>query len=110
MRIRFAIIAGLAAAIFVAGCTGQPLSTREEGTLGGAGIGAGAGALGGAAVDAAREKKAERIAAADVALRAPSLEDVVKMTQSAVPANQIIDQIRTSGVVYRLTPDQLVWF
>jgi hypothetical protein len=72
-------------------------------------IGAGAGALAGAGVDAAREKKAERAAAADAALRAPSLEDVVKLTQSAVPPTQIIDQIRTSGVVYRLTSDQLVW-
>jgi hypothetical protein len=72
-------------------------------------IGAGAGGLVGAGVDASREKKAERAAAAEVAIRAPSLEDVVKMTQAAVPANQIIDQIRTSGVVYQLTSDQLVW-
>jgi hypothetical protein len=72
-------------------------------------IGAGAGALTGAAVDAHRENKAERAAAADVAIRAPSLEDVVKMTQGAVPPGQIIEQIRTSGVVYRLTPDQIVW-
>ena len=50
MRIRFAILAGLAAAILAAGCTGQPLSAREEGTLGGAGLGAGTGAIIGAAV------------------------------------------------------------
>jgi hypothetical protein len=31
------------------------------------------------------------------------------MTQAAVPPNQIVEQIRTSGVVYRLTPDQVVW-
>jgi hypothetical protein len=72
-------------------------------------IGAGAGGLAGAAVDANREKKAERAAAADAALRGPSLEDVVKLTQAAVPPGQIIDQIRSSGIVYRLTPDQLVW-
>ena len=72
-------------------------------------IGAGAGALGGAAVDVAREKKAERAAAAAVAVRAPSLTDVVNMTQQAVPPAQIINQIRTSGVVYQLTPDQVVW-
>jgi hypothetical protein len=76
--------------------------------VGGA-IGAGAGMLGGAAVDATREKRAERAAAVDVAIRAPGLEDVVKMTQAAVPPGQIIEQIRTSGVVYRLTPDQIVW-
>ncbi len=42
-------------------------------------------------------------------MRAPSLEDIVSLTQNAVPPSQIIEQIRTSGVVYRLTPDQLVW-
>jgi hypothetical protein len=72
-------------------------------------IGAGAGGLAGAAVDAHREKKAEQAAAAEVAARAPGLEDIVKMTQAAVPVPQIIDQIRTSGVVYRLTSDQIVW-
>jgi uncharacterized membrane protein len=40
-------------ALFVfAGCSGQPLSTREKGTLGGAGIGAIGGAIIGAAVGA----------------------------------------------------------
>src|ERR1700731_1075895 len=34
------------------GCSGQPLSTREKGTLGGAGIGAVGGAIVGAAVGA----------------------------------------------------------
>ncbi len=38
------------AAIAMAGCSGDPLSTREEGTLGGAGIGGIGGALVGAAV------------------------------------------------------------
>jgi uncharacterized protein YcfJ len=47
-----AIIASLALAgsLVIAGCSGQPLSTREEGTLGGAGIGAVGGTLVGAAV------------------------------------------------------------
>src|SRR5579862_778490 len=40
----------LAGSLVVAGCSGQPLSTREEGTLGGAGIGAVGGTLVGAAV------------------------------------------------------------
>ena len=42
-------IAGVAL-IAVAGCYGQPLSTREKGTLAGGAIGAGGGALVGAAV------------------------------------------------------------
>jgi len=44
-------IAG-AALIAIAGCYGQPLSTREKGTLAGGAIGAGGGALVGAAVGA----------------------------------------------------------
>ncbi len=40
----------LIAAFALAGCSGQPLSTREEGTLGGGVLGAGAGAIIGAAV------------------------------------------------------------
>src|SRR5258708_38924961 len=42
----------LAALFIVAGCSGDPLSTREKGTLGGAGIGAATGAIIGAAVGA----------------------------------------------------------
>src|SRR5215472_11390557 len=40
----------LAGTLVLAGCSGQPLSTREEGTLGGTALGAGGGALIGAAV------------------------------------------------------------
>jgi hypothetical protein len=72
-------------------------------------IGAAAGGLGGAVVDANKEKKAQQAAEAQVAARAPSLEDVVRMTQSNVADNQIIDQIRTSGGVYHLTSDQLIY-
>jgi phage tail tape-measure protein len=41
-----------AAVIAIAGCYGQPLSTREKGTLAGGAIGAGSGAIVGAAVGA----------------------------------------------------------
>jgi hypothetical protein len=88
---------------------GGLVSHCPGGALLGGAIGAGAGTLAGAGVDIARDKKAQRAAAADVALRAPSLEDVVKMTQNAVPPNQIIDQIRSSNVVYRLNSDQVIW-
>jgi hypothetical protein len=123
---RILVLAGLLASVAGSGCqTATGTGAATGGALGagigalagrcpgaalaGGLIGAGAGGLAGAAVDANREKKAERAAAADAALRAPSLEDIVKMTQAAVPPNQIIDQIRTSRVVYRLTSDQIVW-
>jgi osmotically inducible lipoprotein OsmB len=38
--------------VALAGCSGEPLSTREEGTLGGGAIGAGTGAIIGSAVGA----------------------------------------------------------
>jgi phage tail tape-measure protein len=48
---RFGIVgAALAAMLFIGGCSGQPLSTREKGTGIGALLGAGTGAIVGAAV------------------------------------------------------------
>lgn len=44
------LAAFLAAVLFLAGCSGQPLSTREKGTGIGALLGAGTGAIVGAAV------------------------------------------------------------
>ncbi|MGO9057107.1 MAG: glycine zipper domain-containing protein [Candidatus Binataceae bacterium] len=46
------VAASLAAAMFVAGCAGAPLTTREKGTLLGGAVGAGGGALVGSAVGA----------------------------------------------------------
>jgi osmotically inducible lipoprotein OsmB len=47
-----AIAIALVGALALAGCSGQPLSTREKGTLGGGLLGAGTGAIIGAAVGA----------------------------------------------------------
>jgi osmotically inducible lipoprotein OsmB len=44
------IAIAIAAAVTMSACSGQPLSTREKGTLGGGAIGAGGGALVGLAV------------------------------------------------------------
>lgn len=80
--------------------------------LAGAAIGAGAGTLTGAGVDVARERRAQKAvqaASAEAVARAPSLEDIVNMTQNAVPPQTIIEQIRTAGVIYRLTADQIIW-
>src|ERR1700687_1894387 len=44
------ILVAVAAAFIVAGCSGQPLSTREKGTLLGGGLGAATGSIIGAAV------------------------------------------------------------
>jgi len=44
------IAISIAGAITISACSGQPLSTREKGTLGGAAVGTGGGALVGLAV------------------------------------------------------------
>lgn len=80
--------------------------------LAGAAIGAGGGALAGAGVDIARDRKAQKAAqaaSAQAVARAPTLENIVSMTQNAVPPQQIVEQIRTSGVIYRLTADQIIY-
>ncbi|HEY7424309.1 MAG TPA: hypothetical protein VH682_08790 [Gemmataceae bacterium] len=77
--------------------------------LAGGALGAGAGLVGGGIADAVHEKKAQKAAVTQAAVRAPSLEEIVRMTQSAVPPQQIIDQIRTSGFPYQLTSDQVIW-
>ena len=53
LSIRNAFIAiAIAGAVTISACSGQPLTTREKGTLGGGAIGAGGGALVGLAVGA----------------------------------------------------------
>jgi hypothetical protein len=99
---------GVAGGVIGAGVGGL-LSHCPGGVLLGGLIGSGTGALAGAAVDANNAKKAANASAADAAARAPTLEDVDRMTQCAVPTGTIIELIRTSGVVYRLTPDQIIW-
>jgi osmotically inducible lipoprotein OsmB len=46
------ISTALAAALLLAGCSGQPLTTREKGTIAGGAIGLGTGAIVGSAVGA----------------------------------------------------------
>ena len=50
----------LSGSLVVAGCSGQPLTTREEGTIGGTAIGAGAGAIVGAAVESSARGRRDR--------------------------------------------------
>jgi hypothetical protein len=103
---------GAAAGGLIGAGVGGLLSHCPGGALLGGAIGAGAGTLAGAGVDIAHDKQAQRnaqAAANEAVARAPSLDDIVKMTQNAVPAQQIIEQIRTSRVIYRLTAEQIIW-
>jgi hypothetical protein len=117
-------------ALLACGCSS--LSNTENGALGGGAIGAGLGALvghatghtaagaliGGAAgavtggvVGNAVDKSEERQAAL-VAANAPrplGLTDIANMAQNRVADDVIITQIRTTGSVFQLSPEQIVW-
>lgn len=113
------------------------MSHTERGALTGGGIGAGVGALAGSLVGKAgagaalggvaggligglagnEEDKAERqqlehqLVAAQAAAALPplSLEDIARMAQSHTSDQVIINQIRTTGSVYRLNAAQIQW-
>jgi hypothetical protein len=113
----------------MSGC--QSMNNTEKGALTGGGIGAGVGAaigsvthhtgagalIGGAtgalvggAVgnDIDKEKaKQERIAAAEA--RQLKLTDIATMAQQHLSDGIIINQIRSTGSVYHLSTDEIVW-
>ena len=129
MRIARWLAGAVLPVILVSGC--QSMNSTEKGALAGGGIGAGAGALIGHATghtgagaviggltggllggaignDVDKEKaRQERIAAATP----PPLQltDIASMAQQHIGDNLIINQIRTTGSVYQLTSDQIVW-
>ena len=87
-----------------------PRHALTEALAGGA-IGAAAGGLTGAAADRSEQRAAQAAAAQQAALHNPplSLEDIVKLTASGASDEVIITQIRTSGSVYYLNADHIVW-
>jgi hypothetical protein len=127
MRIARVLTGVLLPALLACGC--QSMNNTEKGAVAGGGIGAGVGALIGHATghtgagaliggatgalvggavgnDIDKEKaKQERIAAATQL----QLTDVASMAQQHIGDNLIINQIRTSGSVYHLNADQIVW-
>ena len=92
---------GAATGALIGGATGH----AGTGALVGAGLGAATGGLIGAGLDENDRRNAERIAAASVPAQGPmSIHDVVAMSQSGVGDSVIINQIRSSASVFRLTP------
>lgn len=125
-------ITALMPVLVVAGCEG--MSHTDKGVLGGAGVGALAGglvghALGntgagaaigavtggiaggvtGAAVDKAEAKAEARAVAAVQQRTALQLPDVAQMTQQGISDAVIIEQIRVSGAIYRLSSNDILW-
>jgi surface antigen len=93
--------------------TGAAIGSLTGHTGAGAAIGAIAGAVGGglignAADERDRREQAARVAAANA--RPPlSLEEIANLAQQHVSDEIIITQIRTTGSVYNLTAEQIVW-
>ena len=103
---------GAAAGGLIGAGVGAIAGHSPAAALAGGALGAGAGLVGGAIADNVAAKKAQnaaQAASAAAVARAPSLQDIVNMTQNAVPPQTIIEQIRTCGVVYQLTADQIIW-
>jgi hypothetical protein len=80
----------------------------------GAGVGAGVGALAGNAEDKREQHVKDQIAAVNAANQqaaasAPSLEEIVSMSRNGVSDVNIINQIRSCGVVYRLKSDDIIY-
>jgi uncharacterized membrane protein len=119
-----------APAVFLTGCA----SNTETGALAGAGvgaltgavigsavrrpgvgaaIGAGAGALTGAAIGNAEDKREARdqaqVVAASAQAQMQGLTDIAQMARKNVPEDIIINQIRTSPVIYNLSAEQIDW-
>jgi hypothetical protein len=123
-RVRKALLCGLLGTMVIAsGCetaagtgalAGGALGAGIGGIAGGRGgaliggaLGAGTGLVAGSVVDQNKQRKQDQAVAAQVAARGPSLFDVADLTAHGVPEGEIINQIRSSGIVYTLTPQDL---
>jgi hypothetical protein len=102
-----AIVGGVLGTI-VGAAVGRPL----QGAAIGAAAGGGLGAASGAAEDH-RDKKIAQAgaqAAADAEARSQAeLTAIAQMTQNKVDETLIINRVRTCGVAFNLTGDQIVW-
>jgi hypothetical protein len=124
----------VAPALLALGSGCQNMSNTDKGILGGGAIGAGTGALIGSATHHAgagaliggavgalaggltgnaidnehRQQEAARQAAAR-RQPAPRLDEIVTMTQKGISDAVIIDQVRLSGAVYQLRPEDITY-
>jgi hypothetical protein len=83
---------------------GHATGHTGPGALIGAGVGALSGGLIGHAMDKSEEKQAQIAAQGQI-----GMTDVVQMTQSHVSDDIIINQIRTTGTVFRLSGNDITW-
>jgi hypothetical protein len=100
------MLAGGALGALAGGAIGAATHHAGAGALIGAATGTAVGGLAGAAADNHEQKVAMRQAAER---RALGLNDVVELTRNGTSDDIIINQIRTSGTVFHLSGDEIVW-
>src|SRR5262249_55435838 len=103
---------GMATGGVVGGLLGAGVGALTHRPAAGALIGAGTGALVGGAVGNAQDRADAKKAAAAVAAAQQAqmrLEDIANLTANGISDVEIINQIRTTGSVFHLTSDQLIW-
>jgi len=89
---------------------GHAAGNTGAGALIGAGVGAVSGGLVGHAIDKSEERTAAQIAAATPPPRGPlGITDVAQLAQAHLSDDVIISQIRSTGSVYRLSANDIVW-
>ena len=76
--------------------------------IGGA-VGAVSGGLVGNAIDKSEQRQAAMVAASNPPPRMLGITDVASMAQARVADGLIISQIRTTGSVFRLSANDIVW-
>jgi hypothetical protein len=100
------LLAGGGLGALAGGAIGAATHHAGTGALIGAAAGATLGGLTGAAVDNHEQKAAIRQAAQRQAI---GLQDVVSMTRNGTSDDIIINQIQTTGTVFRLTGSDVIW-
>lgn len=100
------MLAGGALGALAGGAIGAATHHAGTGALIGAAAGTTVGGLAGAAADHHEEKVATQQAAQR---RALGLQDVVELTHNGTSDDIIINQIRTSGLAYHLSGDEIVY-
>src|SRR5207237_9736607 len=88
---------------------GKATGHTGAGALIGAGVGPVSGGLGGAAVDESEKNKPAAIAAAQQARGPLGVTVVVQLAQQHISDNLIIEQIRSTGSVFHLSAQDIVW-
>jgi outer membrane protein with glycine zipper len=100
------MLAGGGLGAVAGGLIGAATHHPEAGALIGAAAGATAGGLAGAAVDNHEQKVAIQQNAQRAAL---GIQDVATLTRNGTPDDIIMNQIRTSGVIYHLRSEDILY-